>query len=145
MACGVGRWRGAQRIMGRVGREEETSTELANRLMADMDPALLAFLRNQVDSFIKWDLIHFFHDNPHTTDTAVNIARYIGRDPNVTQAELSELVAGGVLTRRTLGAIVVYSLSPEPAVRERMRRFVEACGDRGFRVRAIYHVIRRIR
>ena len=55
---------------------EGVELDLTGRLMADMDPQMLEFLQTKVNSFVKWDLVHFFHDNPHTTDTAENIARW---------------------------------------------------------------------
>jgi len=65
--------------------------ELSGRLAADMDPQLLQFLTEKVDSFVKWDLLRFFHENPHTTDTAQNIARYAGRNPELVRADLAAL------------------------------------------------------
>ena len=74
-------------------------SDLAARLMGDMDPELLEFLKTKVNSFIKWDLVRFFHDNPNSTDTAENVARYVGRDVSAIEAELGELVGTGVLDR----------------------------------------------
>ena len=125
--------------------EEKESQMLMNRLMGDIDPELLAFLRAQVDSFAKWDLIHFFYENPHTTDTASSIALYVGRNPTNTEAELDELVTRGILVSHRLGEMKVYSLSPDPVIWERIRQFIRACGDREFRIKAIYHVIRGLR
>jgi hypothetical protein len=119
--------------------------DLVSRLMADMDPDLLAFLTTKVNSFVKWDLIRFFHENPHTTDTAENIARYAGRNVETTRAELAELAAQGVLTESRLGQMTVYSLTNDPEVRGLIQRFVEASDDRQFRVKAIYHIIRSMR
>ncbi len=119
--------------------------DLVGRLMAEMDPDLLEFLQTKVNSFLKWDLIRFFYENPHTTDTAENIARYAGRNPETTQAELKELAADGVLVENRLGEMTVYSLSSDPEVRDLVRRFVEASDDRQFRVKAIYHIIRGMR
>ncbi len=119
--------------------------DLVGRLMAEMDPDLLEFLQTKVDSFLKWDLIRFFYENPHTTDTAENIARYAGRNPETTRAELRELAAAGVLVENRLGEMTVYSLSSDPAIRDLVRRFVEASNDRQFRVKAIYHIIRGMR
>ncbi|HIE39300.1 MAG TPA: hypothetical protein EYH30_10325 [Anaerolineales bacterium] len=119
--------------------------DLVSRLMADMDPDLLAFLTTKVNSFVKWDLIRFFHENPHTTDTAENIARYAGRNVETTRAELAELAAQGVLTESRLGKMTVYSLTNDPEVRGVIQRFVEASDDRQFRVKAIYHIIRSMR
>jgi len=119
--------------------------DLVGRLMADMDPDLLSFLRLRVNSFVKWDLIRFFHENPHTTDTAENIARYAGRNPETTQAELVELVADGILNESTLKEMTVYSLTSDSQIRNLIKRFVEASDDREFRVKAIYHIIRGMR
>lgn len=119
--------------------------DLVGRLMTDMDPDMLAFLLTKVNSFVKWDLIRFFHDNPHTTDTAENIARYAGRNVEVTRSELAQLAAAGVLNESRLGDMVVYSLSSDPEIRSMIRRFVEASDDRQFRVKAIYHIIRGMR
>lgn len=57
-----------------------STEDLATHLMDDIDSRLLDFIRTRVNSFIKWDLVRFFHDNPHTTDTTENIARYTGRE-----------------------------------------------------------------
>lgn len=116
--------------------------DLARRLMDDMDPDVLDFLKTTVNSFVKWDLVLFFHENPNTTDTADNIARYIGRDASAIQGELDELVTSGVLARHTTSALVVYTLTDDAQLRERIRHFVSASDDRQFRVKAIYHLIR---
>ena len=121
---------------------DEVRMDLTGRLMADMDPRLLEFLQAKIDSFVKWDLIRFFHDNPYTTDTADNIARYAGRSTETIRNELAELASSGVLKRSKLGDLTVYSLSRDPEIRELMDKFVEASADRQFRVKAIYHIIR---
>lgn len=119
--------------------------DLARRLMDDMDPEVLEFLKTTVNTFIKWDLVLFFYENPNTTDTVENIARYIGRDAGVIDSELSDLARTGVLDRQETGKLIVYSLSTDPAVRERIKHFVSASDDRQFRVKAIYHLIRGMR
>jgi len=99
------------------------------------------FLRNKVNSFIKWDLVRFFHDNPHAADTAENIARYIGRDPRGIMRELTGLVTSGVLQKDEVAGVTIYRLTDEQSVRDTITKFVEACHDREFRVKAIYNVI----
>ncbi|MER3457633.1 MAG: hypothetical protein C4309_02385 [Chloroflexota bacterium] len=110
--------------------------------MGDMDPELLQFLKSYVTSFIKWDLMRFFHDNPYATDTAENIARFIGRDRETVADELAEMVESGVLQSHQVGDLIVYMLATDPRIRELMDRFVLACDDRQFRIKAIYHIIR---
>jgi hypothetical protein len=121
------------------------SDDLAARLMGDMAPQLLEFLKTKVNSFVKWDLVRFFHENPNTTDTAENIARYAGREATAIEVDLGELVGAGVLERQRVGELTVYSLSQDPAMRSLVQQFVLACDDRQFRVKAIYHIIRGMR
>jgi hypothetical protein len=121
------------------------SNDLAARLMGDMAPQLLEFLKTKVNSFIKWDLVRFFHENPNTTDTAENIARYAGRDVAIIEMELDELVGAGVLERQRIGDLQVYSLVTDPEMRSLVEQFIQACDDRQFRVKAIYHIIRGMR
>ena len=123
-------------------KEVEKELDLTGRLMADMNPQLLEFLQTKVDSFVKWDLVRFFHDNPHTTDTADNIARYAGRSVGAIRNELTELAQDGVLEENQLGDMTVYSLVPDSQTRELLEQFVKASDDRQFRVKAIYHIIR---
>lgn len=121
---------------------EGMELDLTGRLMADMDPGLLEFLQTRIDSFVKWDLVRFFHDNPYTMDTAENIARYAGRSVDVIRADLADLTRDGVLEENQLGGMAVYSLVPDPQIRRLLEQFVKASDDRQFRVKAIYHIIR---
>jgi hypothetical protein len=116
--------------------------DLSRRLMDDMDPEVLEFLKTTVNSFIKWDLVIFFFENSHTTDTIDNIARYIGRDAAVIKNDLEDLVRSGVLEQHSAGNLTVYSLTKDAQVREKIKHFVSASDDRQFRVKAIYHLIR---
>lgn len=119
--------------------------DFTTSLMDDMDPRLLELIQTRINSFIKWDLVRFFHDNPHTTDTADSIARYTGRDVRTVEPELLQLARDEVLEMEDLTGMRVYTLSADPEVRELIRKFIQACDDRQFRVKAIYHVIRSLR
>src|SRR5574340_134410 len=125
-----------------VEDSDMSSNDLAARLMGDMAPQLLEFLKTKVNSFVKWDLVRFFHENPNTTDTAENIAKYAGRDVSTIEVELDELVGAGVLHRQNIGEFIVYSLADDPQIRSLVDQFILACDDRQFRVKAIYHIIR---
>ena len=119
--------------------------ELVGRLMADMNPELLEFLCTNVNSFVKWDLIRYFYENSHIADTAENIAWYARQNAETMRAELSELVAQGVLAQDRREEMTVYSLSNDRRIRDLIRRFVEASDDPQFRVKAVYHVLRSMR
>jgi len=115
------------------------------RLMNDMDPRLLDFVKTKVNSFIKWDLIRFFYENPNTTDSADNIARYAGRNVAAVQPELEDLVSSGVMEKRYVDDLAVYSLASDNEMRKLVDEFILACEDRHFRVKAVYHIIRGMR
>jgi hypothetical protein len=119
--------------------------DYAASLMDDMDPRLLELIQTRINSFIKWDLVRFFHDNPHTTDTADSIARYTGRDVRTVEPELVQLARDGVLEMEDLSGMRVFTFATDPDMRELISSFIQACDDRQFRVKAIYHVIRNLR
>jgi hypothetical protein len=122
-----------------------TQTDQTSRLMDDMDPVMLEFLHDKVNSFVKWDLVRFFHDNPHAADTADSIARYTGRDVRAITNDLSGLVDARVLEQNQLSGQTIYTLTTDQTMRKLINDFVRACDDRMFRVKAIYHVIRGMR
>jgi hypothetical protein len=115
------------------------------RLMNDMDPQLLDFVKSKINSFIKWDLVRFFHENPNTADTVENIAKYAGRNSAAVKPELEDLVESGVMQKREVQGTYIYSLDNADDMRELVDRFIQACEDRHFRVKAVYHIIRGMR
>ena len=108
---------------------------------AEMNATWKKFLQTKVNSFIKWDLVRFFHDNPHTADTAENIAKFVGRDAKTIQRELDGLVKVDVLVTTSVSGQRIYRLSDADDVRKVIRDFVAACHSREFRVKAINHVM----
>ncbi|HFD39554.1 MAG TPA: hypothetical protein ENJ31_06865 [Anaerolineae bacterium] len=119
--------------------------DFTTRLMNDMDPQLLDLVKTKVNSFIKWDLVRFLRENPNTTDTAENIAKYIGRNNTTVEPDIRELVDSGIMEAKIIEGKTVYSLVPDPEVRELLDRFVVSCDDRHFRVKVIYHIVRGMR
>lgn len=105
------------------------------------DAQLLNFVKDKADTFIKWDLIRFFHNNPYAANTAENIARFAARDPRVVEQELGEMVNSGLLEVNDAGSNRVYRYVKDEQVRKLIGNFVVACDDRGFREQAIQLVI----
>ena len=121
------------------------SDDFTAKLMDDMDSRLLDFIKHGVNSFIKWDLVRFFYENPNTTDSVENIAKYAGRNAAAVESELEELVESGVMERELVEGIPVYSLASDEEMRQLVNEFILACEDRHFRVKAVYHIIRGMR
>ena len=116
------------------------------RLMDDMDPTLLDFVKTKVNSFIKWDLVRFFYENPHTADTVDNIAKYAGRNADAVKPELEDLVESGIMEKKVMdSSTAIYSLATDEDMRALVDQFILACEDRHFRVKAVYHIIRGMR
>lgn len=111
---------------------------------ADMDvnAGWKQFLQKKVNSFIKWDLVRFFHDNPHTADTAENIAQCVGRDVMTVRREMDGLVKSKVLESELIAGQQIYRLAESEDTRQLIEEFVMACHNRDFRVQAINHVIK---
>ena len=121
------------------------SDDFTAKLMDDMDSRLLDFIKNKVNSFIKWDLVRFFYENPNTTDSVENIAKYAGRNTAAVRSELEELVESGVMEMQLVEGLPVYSLASDEDMRRLVDEFILACEDRHFRVKAVYHIIRGMR
>ncbi len=119
--------------------------EIDDRLAADVDPRLLDFLQRTVNSFVKWDLVRFFYHNPHTVDTADNIARHVGRSVETTRDEVVDLARHGVLAECRVGSIITYSLSEDASIQQLLHHLVEAADDPLFRLKAFYQIIRAVR
>ena len=115
--------------------------QTSNEVSAEMSAVWEQFLQTKVNSFIKWDLVRFFHDNPHTTDTAENIAQYVGRDAKIVLRELDGLVKSEVLQTESVSGQRIYRLSDSEETRRQIREFVAACHSREFRVKAINQVM----
>lgn len=119
--------------------------DFTTRLMNDMDPPLLDLVKTKVNSFIKWDLVRFLRENPNTSDTAENIAKYVGRNAATVEPELRELVESGIMEVKSVEGLPIYTLTTDASTRELLDQFITACEDRHFRVKVIYHIVRGMR
>ncbi|MFQ3646871.1 MAG: hypothetical protein SNJ54_11995 [Anaerolineae bacterium] len=108
---------------------------------SDFDYKWSTFIKSKVNSFTKWDLLRFFYDNPHTLDTADNIAHYIGREVQTVQAALEDLVRSGLVDKEMRGQVAIFHLSKQSEARQTLTDFIKACHNREFRARAIHLVI----
>jgi len=115
---------------------------LLSDIMEEMDPGVLAFIKEHISSFTRWDVIRFLHENPNTEDTAENLARFVGRAPHVIAAEAREMTEEGVLRAETTSGHTIYHLTTDAQVRQLIADLVEAARDRTFRMKLVYHILR---
>jgi hypothetical protein len=58
---------------------------------------------------------------------------------------LEELVQSGIMQKTELGDTSIYTLVTDTEMRSLVDKFIIACEDRHFRVKAVYHIIRGMR
>ncbi len=119
------------------------NVEDADRCLREADPALVAFLTENIDSLLKWDILQFFHNNPHAADTPTQIAHALGRDRESVAPALASLAASRLLRERTASGATVYMLTDDVQHRREIAAFMRACHDPRFRRSAILHVLQR--
>ncbi len=109
---------------------------------AASDQEAFAFLEAYVDSFVKWDVLHYFYYHPNLISTAETVAQAIARALDDVTRALTELAEQGVLQASFLGEGEVYALSQDPQIMAGLRAFIEAATRDDFRYRAIFHLVR---
>ena len=125
-----------------LSQKSDSAPLFVTQWMDDLDPTLLDFMKTNVNSFIKWDLIRFFYENRDTTDTAGNIAKYTGRNVLVIERELEDLVGSGIMVKRGLDGVPIYSLGSDEKIWALIGKFMSACEHRDNRIKVIYHIVR---
>ncbi|MBN1641859.1 MAG: winged helix-turn-helix transcriptional regulator [Anaerolineae bacterium] len=115
---------------------------LLSDTMEEMDPRVLEFIKSHITTFPRWDIIRFLHENPGTQDTAENLARYVGRAPQVIAHEARKLESEGIFESETQQTHTVYRLAEDPELRQLIAALVEAYRDRTFRMKLVYHILR---
>lgn len=128
-------WKGGSTLLIRY-------EDFTTKLMDDMDPVLLDFVKTKVTSFIKWDLLKLFHENPHTVDVANNLALYIGRSEAAVETDLQQMVESGLVEMRQTNGFFVFALTQDRETLALIERFLRACEDPQFRIKVVYHILR---
>jgi hypothetical protein len=107
----------------------------------DIDANWKEFLRTKIDSFTRWDILHYFYSYPGAGKTADEISQQIARDIKVVTVALNGLVKSNVLSAEMGKNGKIYRLASDPEVRLQINQFMEACRNREFRMKAIRQVL----
>jgi hypothetical protein len=110
-------------------------------LVEDVNPQLIEFMENKLNSLAKWDLIQFFFRKPSLLGPAPKIASLTGRDLRRVEVELKDMAYHGLLDVQEKSGVKLYGLSSNPETRRLIEQFVRACDDRKFREAAIYYTV----
>ncbi|MEW6553096.1 MAG: hypothetical protein AB1384_02280 [Actinomycetota bacterium] len=112
----------------------------------NLDQQVGNFVEEFVDSFITWDLIMFFHENPYTVGSPASIAMSIGRLGSDIEPFLERLAAKGILShefRAGDGAETIYAYKPEPDFEKSVIEFKRALKDRASRLIIVSKVLQK--
>lgn len=112
----------------------------------NLDPQVGSFVEEYVDSFITWDLILFFHENPYTIGSSSSIAMSIGRLGSDIEPYLEKLADKGILShefRAGDGADTIYAYKPEPDFEKMVMEFKRALKDRASRLIIVSKVLQK--
>jgi hypothetical protein len=105
-----------------------------------LDPSVMDFVENHVDSLLAWDILVYFHRNPNATLDSDSLASRLGRRVEEIDPEVDAMCRGRIL--ECSGGIIRYA--PTPELRDQVGAFVLACQDRDQRLALIALVLQRI-
>ncbi len=111
-----------------------------------IEPIVNEFVEEYIDSFITWDLIMFFYENPFTVGSPSSIAMSIGRLDAQVQPNLEKLVEKGVLSKETQmsdSAEDIYSYKPNNEFEKMVEEFKKALKDRASRLMIVSKVLQK--
>ncbi len=112
----------------------------------NLDAQVSAFVDEYVDSFVTWDLILFFHENPYTVGSPSSIAMSIGRLGADIEPYLEKMTEKGILSHELRpgdGAEAIYAYKPEPEFEKLVREFKRALKDRASRLIIVSKVLQK--
>ncbi len=104
---------------------------------------LRKFIERFVDSFVSWDLIVFFQNNPGIVDTPTGLASRLGRKEEEVRKALDGLCQKGLLRKKEGGGKEVYIYSPPPHLKKVVDEFTKSLDDRSFRLRVLSYLLKK--
>ena len=117
---------------------EDPLINLADDLIAE---DVREFIRENVDSFITWELMVFLHSNPEFMGNILDLAAALGRDEkDVLKAVLFNVEQRFLVAEHKAGE-PFYWFTNDPELRSCIARAVEAAQDSNVRLRVIAHIL----
>lgn len=101
------------------------------------------FLKQYLDSFITWDLLLFFYNNPSTSETLSSLSVRLGRNEDEVLPTLHSMTAKGILEKKKDGAGEIYCYFPGAELQKKIEEFVQALESRDKRLAILTHVLQR--
>ncbi len=122
-----------------------------NNILNDLmkfDEEIEEFLQRHVNSFIKWEIIRFFHANPETGFTLNELSKIFSRTLKQLRPNIRELSEGGLIKQQKQDGNTVFSFDlsdadlKEKNMKKLVNDFVNLCQTRQGRLRVIYKMLK---
>ncbi len=108
-----------------------------------IDQGAASRLLPHLDSFVKWEMLRFFHDNPMLEAAVEDLARYTGRDETEVKPAASALHTAGLLRQQEEESGYAYALTGDEVTRGMIDHLVEGfVADRLIRLAISAHILK---
>ena len=102
------------------------------------DNELNCFIQQNIDSFLKWDILVYFSRMPEAVETLDDLSRLTGKSAAEIEPTLSDLVSAGVLRSEREGAShPSYAIAPAFKHRDILEKVNAEMHDRGARLKLL--------
>lgn len=98
---------------------------MRNKALLNGNGDVHKFVEEYIDSFICWDILLFFYNNPGALENSESLSNRLGRNNSDIAAGLVALAKKGVLLNAGKG---VYQSNPDPQFTARVKAFNDALG-----------------
>ena len=102
------------------------------------------FADQYIASFMQWDLINYFYQNPHVADTVTQVSSHMQRNLRVTRMELNTLTKSGLIHKIDFDDLIIYTLTENPDLRRELEMFMDACQDRTTYLQVVVRVMQHL-
>lgn len=107
-----------------------------------MDDDFESFIKKYINTFVKWELVQFFHNNDIQPFSINELSKKLNRSAKTLKSEISELVSNGMLVNLARDEMTVRLVEDNKEVLDLMQRFVKFCESREGRLRVIYKILK---
>ncbi|HTY09067.1 MAG TPA: hypothetical protein VMF29_07880 [Candidatus Edwardsbacteria bacterium] len=102
------------------------------------DNELNSFIQQNIDSFLKWDILVYFSRVPEAVETLEGLSRLTGKATAEIEPPLTELVSAGVLAAQRQGTSQPsYAVDPGFRHRDILEKVNTEMRDRGARLKLL--------
>jgi hypothetical protein len=112
-----------------------------------MDGDIEVFIERYANSFVKWEVVQFYHDHPKKWFKLEALADALNRPIKILKKEMQELHELGFLEQEKDGKSFTYQFAPAQtsegkAMEQTLKRFIAICHDREGRLRVVYKLLK---